>query len=412
MPPRTGTCIRHALRSLACLAAAAALAGLSRPAEAIVTRHDREDARYLALGGKYPEVVPVALGQGTLVAPDWIITAAHVVDGGLSPVSGSVTIGGEAYPVERIVLHPSWVGDLGPGRAELDWVDMALVKLARPVAGVRPAALYPGHDEQGRTIVFVGRGRTGDGRAGPVRDDGRLRAAQNTVTRAEGAWLSFTFDAPPAGDDLEGISGPGDSGGPALLAIDGTRFVIGISSRNDHDAAGLPECVYGTTEVYARVSAQYDWLRRTMASKDGPGSLRPLGGHAGWPATPAGRLASAFFHAYNEPGRDALIAFARSSLSNEAAKMLPAPEWAALWSRQADRTGTLAPYRCVELNDYKIVVLAASADRWRSYRFELEGHEPYGLRELEVGRETSAQGVPLPDPARYLSTLHPPEADP
>jgi len=401
-----------ALRGIACFAAAAALAAPASPARAIVIRHDRDDARYLALGERYPEVVPVALGQGTLVAPDWILTAAHVVDGGLSPVSGSVTIQGETYPVERVALHPSWVGDLGPGRAELDWVDMALVKLARPVTGIRPAGLYNGHDEQGRTVVFAGRGRTGDGRAGPGRDDGRLRAARNTVTRAEGDWLSFTFDAPPAGDDLEGISGPGDSGGPAILIIDGKRYVAGISSRNDHDDAGLPECVYGTTEVYTRVSAQYDWLERTMAQPGGRGTLVALARPTGWPATPAGRLAAAFFRAYNEPGRDALLAFAEARLSKEAARILPPPEWATLWAGQAERTGRLAPARYVELNDNKIVVLAVTTDRWRSYRFELEGHEPHGLRELTVGRESSVAGLPLPDAARTLHSLHPPEAEP
>jgi hypothetical protein len=50
-------------------------------------------------------------------------------------------------------------------------------------------------------------------------EDRRLRAATNRVEKADGPFLQFRFDAPedPNVTDLEGISGPGDSGGPAYI---------------------------------------------------------------------------------------------------------------------------------------------------------------------------------------------------
>jgi hypothetical protein len=59
-------------------------------------------------------------------------------------------------------------------------------------------------------------------------------------------WIAFSFDAPSNGSDMESNSGLGDSGGPALLGLDGQFFVIGISSANDDAGADGP-CRYGST---------------------------------------------------------------------------------------------------------------------------------------------------------------------
>ena len=46
------------------------------PAGAIVTRHDRDDARYVALGARFPAAVTVLPdGSGVLIAPNWVLTA-------------------------------------------------------------------------------------------------------------------------------------------------------------------------------------------------------------------------------------------------------------------------------------------------------------------------------------------------
>lgn len=46
---------------------------------AIVIRHDRADAQYRALAEKFPAVSSFGrAGAATLVAPQWVVTAAHV----------------------------------------------------------------------------------------------------------------------------------------------------------------------------------------------------------------------------------------------------------------------------------------------------------------------------------------------
>ncbi len=363
----------------------------------IVIRHDRDDARYLVPPERYPELVEVGRAHGTLVDSRWVLTAAHVADGSLSPFSGTVRIAGREFPVRRIVLHPRWVGDLGRGLAQLDWVDMALIELAEPVGAVTPARLYSGSDEVGKEIVFVGSGRTGTGLTGGVVETERVRAATNVVSRADADWLQFDFDAPPGGTDLEGVSGPGDSGNGALLEVDGVRFVLGVGSRNDHVGRGLEECTYGTVEFYARVSTQLDWIRQTIAAKTGPGSLRELD-QGGWPDTPVGRTARRFFEAYNQADRESLVAFAERSLSEERRRMLPIADWVDLWLGQRERTGPVRPRSYSAMSEIKIAVLADSAEHWRGYTFELLGSAPHLVREIGVRREHSLHGRPLPSP--------------
>jgi len=373
-------------------------------ARAIVIRHDRDDARYRQLGEGYPELVSIGLAHGVLIAPDWVLTAAHVVDG-LSPIGYAIDVAGQSVPIRRVVLHPDWIGDLGPGLADPEWIDLALVQLSRPIAGISPAVPYGGTGELGKTVTLVGDGRTGTGRTGTVEEDDRVRAATNVVDRVNERALYLDFETPPAGTELEGISGKGDSGGPAFLVIDGTRYVVGISSWNQHVDRGLAECVYGTTEVYTRVSTRLPWIREVMAQQDGRGTVRELDAE-GWPTTLASRMAQEFFEAFARDDDAALLRFSRKLLQEPRSLQTP-EEWAALWNRQRRSYGRTVPTHFVDLNEHKIVVLARSRDQSRSFRFELQGTDPAQLRELIVRRESATGGVPQPKPGAAAAV--PPE---
>lgn len=234
-----------------------ALALLAGAAGALVVRHDRPDTRYRALGAAHPAVAFVGTdGEGTLITPCWVLTAGHVA-ADLAPRTRRVRLAGRDLPVRRVVFHPGWA----PGKD-----DLALLELARPAAGIAPVPLNERRDEVGREVVFVGRGDTGTGRTGAVRADRRLRGATNRVEEADPDELFFTFSAPgePGATDLEGVSGPGDSGGPALAVVAGRTVLLGVSIWG-RPQPGRPAGSYGAREGYARISSYLGWIRKVTA---------------------------------------------------------------------------------------------------------------------------------------------------
>ncbi|MEP0846141.1 MAG: trypsin-like serine protease [Phycisphaerae bacterium] len=358
----------------------------SASAVAIIRRHDREDGKYLELGSKYPAVVRLGGGTATLVDPCWLLTAGHVT-AGLSPFDRFVEIGGKRYAIEGVVRHPKWLARSGPKS-----VDIGLVKLTTAVAGVEPVALYEQDDEAGKPVVFVGPGEYGDGLSGPVGDDGRWRGATNTVASVLDNWITFKFDSPPNGSELEGISGPGDSGGPALLEADGRTHVIGVSSAND-DAGAAGPCRYESTEYYARVSAVAAWIRDTI--RDGVATREPARATGNvrsgkWPANAAGRVAEAFFAAYARGDDETMAAFERECRAESALRSRPVEERVESWRRLHQDWGKLEPTEYVETADGRLHVLV-HAERegvWKSFRFDLEASPPQKLIGIGISSPT------------------------
>lgn len=207
-----------------------------------------------------PEVFTRYDGMGMLIEPSWILTAAHVATE-LS-LENNIEIGGDDYAVERICLHP---GFRDYSETEMAENDIALIQLKKSVKTVSPLPLHTQKDEIGKTVTFIGRGDFGNGLIGPDSADGKMRIATNRVEKTDDQWLIFQFDAPPECTELEGISGPGDSGGPALIQIDEGWAIAGISSGNNDDSGqGLGMGHYGTSEYYTRVSFQIDWIKSVM----------------------------------------------------------------------------------------------------------------------------------------------------
>jgi hypothetical protein len=223
---------------------------------AIVIRHDKADAEYRQLGGRYPAVGGFGrAGTGALIADRWVLTAAHVAVG--MRRDATFTIAGRNHQIDQRVAHPDW--------KEMGASDIGLVRLIEPVSGITPVRVYEGTDEAGASIVFVGFGGTGTGETGPQRpEDGLRRGATNIVDRVDRDWLYFDFDAPGSATDLEGISGPGDSGGPAILDRDGVAYVVGVSVYGKPGAKGRG--TYGAEEGYTRVSTHAAWIRQVTTS--------------------------------------------------------------------------------------------------------------------------------------------------
>ncbi|MFH6603789.1 S1 family peptidase [Maribacter algicola] len=230
---------------------------------ALVVRHDVPNQRYIELAKKYPQICHLPDGEATLIKENWLLTAAHVatilqndLKKGNVPKIG---IGDQKFDAIRVVLHPDY--ELGK---RFIANDIALIKIKGNVKTIPVAKLYTQKDEEGAIITIVGRGDFGNGLSGPKLKDKVTRAATNRIEGVSDQWISFDFDAPESENttELEGVSGPGDSGGPAFLDINGARYIVGVSSHqmNNGKASG----VYGVTENYARVSTYKEWIEMTV----------------------------------------------------------------------------------------------------------------------------------------------------
>lgn len=369
--------------SFGCMIALAALLAFEPATFGIIRRHDRDDAKYLELGAKYPACTHVGGGSGTLIAPQWILTAGHVANS-LSPFQRTIAFNGRKYSIDAMITHPEWKRKSGPTS-----MDIALLHLDKPVDGVTPIDIYRKSDEVGRAMFFVGIGMFGDGQRGPVGDDGKLRGATNTVTGATDKWLTFKFDAPPDATELEGISGPGDSGGPAIIEHDGRSFVIGVSSANDDKGADGP-CRYNSTEYYARVSSAADWIAQTMQHGPPPATQPALQvvelKSAKFPDTRAGQIAAAFFEAY-AAGDDAIMSrFEQTYRAASALKKKPLDKRLESWRKNHADWGAIKPAKYVQMSDGSLFVLlhGERENVWMSFKFELEPEEPHKLIGIDI----------------------------
>lgn len=228
-------------------------------ADLIVGRHDVDEVTYVELGREYGATVGTFSGGcGTLVRPTWVVTAAHVADGDW--FEDWMDIGGKRYTIERKIIHPDYLLQDGIRH------DIALIELSEPVLDVEPARIYRGTDEVGKDIWFAGTGWAGTGLHGMVDEhinrDRIMRAAQNRVSGTGREYIEFVFDGPDSEDALpyEGISGPGDSGGPALLFEDGVPWLLGVSSHQLGQGEAGIQGVYGVREYYTRISDYLEWI--------------------------------------------------------------------------------------------------------------------------------------------------------
>lgn len=248
------------------------------------------------------------LGTGTLVASDWVLTAAHNWDTG-AVTALSFNIGGQTYAAQtgQWFQNPQWVAD--PSVSLSQGSDLALFHLDRPVTGTTPVTLYTGNQELGAGVVVIGAGLVGTSATGPRSNpSSTLYAARNTIDRVItlsgsagiGGFLAFDFDDGTATHNsltgstvydtdgnavntilggtiaslpgiqfaltLEGTTAPGDSGGPAFADFGNGLQLVGVTSWGVNPTAlgnlygsGLGDITYLT-----RVSAFEQWIMATI----------------------------------------------------------------------------------------------------------------------------------------------------
>jgi hypothetical protein len=228
---------------------------------AIVIRHDVPDEKYHAVPSDFPPLATLYnIGvHGTLIHPQWVVTAAHAVFC-LNP-GQKIRVGNDIVNVANRYSHPEY--KLG------DEHDIALIHLQSSISTVKPAEIYRSDDEEGKVTWFIGAGGTGTGISGETigykENNGKLRKAQNKVSGINQTEIIFKFEKGSKGERLEGVSGNGDSGGPAYIKEGDTYKLLGISSRADSWFYDIGE--YGVTELYTRVSSYQNWIDQVISAK-------------------------------------------------------------------------------------------------------------------------------------------------
>jgi hypothetical protein len=257
----------------------------SSTANAIVIRDDVDDAQYRVPASEFPALVDMpGEGHGVLVAPQWVVTAAHTI-----PQHSDlkrVAINGVDRDVERVVVHagykplPQALIDQATATGEAMLIvvflaagdDIALIKLARPVTDVAPVALYKGTEEYSQIVKMLGKGATGTGATGhdpKASHRGELRRAFNQVSSAYDRWFCYVFDTPPSGLPLEGVLGNGDSGGPVLVQDGGHWVLAGLASWKFVEGNVLTAWPgrYGQISCNVRLSYYRAWIEGVLSGE-------------------------------------------------------------------------------------------------------------------------------------------------
>jgi len=249
------------------------LLGFLAAGRAGVIRDDVNDSIYTSLAAqsvydsvgflRWNEGASGYIASGTLIAPEWVLTAGHVVGGTNNygaGVSGMFFGLGSVYSGTGIAAT-EWIPYAGWSSSNGDvWagVDLGLVRLSQPITSVTPALLDFSTSLLGLLGTNVGYGRSGTGTLGMSSDPGVKRAGQNMIdarggmitTMGSGTLLDLDgisptvlfqdFDHPT---DLvastmgsvtpvakEYLIASGDSGGGLFIDVGGATKLVGVNS--------------------------------------------------------------------------------------------------------------------------------------------------------------------------------------
>lgn len=222
------------------------------------------DSKYVEYGKKFTYVYKICgtykdgklfCASAVVINPNWILTAAHVVDNARICV---VSENDNANLVDEIIVHK----DFNPDK--FGFGDIALGYMKKPIELDFYPPLYTEKDEKDKLCCISGYGFTGTFKTGYTFGDDKKRAGSNKIEYIENELLICTASTKTSRNatGLEFLIASGDSGGG--LFIDGklagiNSSVLAVDRKADSS--------YGDESAHSRISSYLEWIKETMKSK-------------------------------------------------------------------------------------------------------------------------------------------------
>jgi Trypsin len=182
------------------------------------------------------------------ISPNWVLTAAHVVEG----TSGVyVRIGGKKFPASKVIINERFKEE------NLGIADIALCRSDEEFGLDFYPSLYESDDEESKVVSISGYGVTGNFSTGASRFDWNRRAGSNIVERLERDVMICGLSNRKT--KMEFLIAPGDSGGGLFIE----NKLAGINSFVSA-ADGKTDSDYGDESAHTRVSKFVEWIRKNM----------------------------------------------------------------------------------------------------------------------------------------------------
>lgn len=220
------------------------------------------DSKYVSYGSKFNFVAKLCgrskdstkfCGSAVAIHPNWVLTAAHVVE---DIDSCEVVFDKDKFCISRVILSSRFKRD------KTGYGDIALGYSEKEFGLDFYPALYTKKDEENKVCSISGFGLTGTFSTGATKSDDIRRSGSNIVDYIHNELLICNASTPQKATELEFLIASGDSGGG--LFIDGklagiNSCVLAVDKK--------PDSSFSDESGHTRVSVYFDWIMDNINEK-------------------------------------------------------------------------------------------------------------------------------------------------